>query len=347
MDAETVVANLNEPIFALDAGGDITFVNERFLQVYRCSQSSALGSDYTFFEEFVEEGFEELSEAIARVIHTEATALTVELLVSHPRSAPVPRQLRAEARVNTFDRTGDDGVLISLRDVTELKEYEQELKQSNEKLDQFASVVTHDLRNPLNVAQGHVQLAQAESESEHLTAIEDAHERMQDLIDDLLKLARAGQSVEEVERVRLADAANEAWDHTDSGECEFDLLVPLDCTVQADRDRLLDVLENLFRNATDHNDSPITVSVGPIDEREQSPDDNSVTGFYVEDDGDGVPPDEREKIFEHGYTTSRDGTGFGLSIVGDIVEAHGWSIQVTERTDGGARFEITAIETPS
>jgi signal transduction histidine kinase len=62
-------------------------------------------------------------------------------------------------------------------------------------------------------------------------------------------------------------------------------------------------------------------------------------GFVVADDGPGVPADARDRVFEYGYSTARDGTGFGLSIVEQIVEAHGWSIRLADG-DGGARFEV-------
>lgn len=67
-------------------------------------------------------------------------------------------------------------------------------------------------------------------------------------------------------------------------------------------------------------------------------------GFYVEDDGPGIAEDEREQVFEAGYSSSHHGTGFGLSIVQEIVEAHDWDIRVTDSSDGGARFEITGVE---
>ncbi|MEY7848656.1 histidine kinase N-terminal 7TM domain-containing protein [Natrarchaeobius sp. A-rgal3] len=68
------------------------------------------------------------------------------------------------------------------------------------------------------------------------------------------------------------------------------------------------------------------------------------TGFYLEDDGPGIPPEKRERIFEKGYTTSSTGTGLGLSIVNRIVAAHGWEIRATDGPLGGARIEITDVD---
>ena len=79
----------------------------------------------------------------------------------------------------------------------------------------------------------------------------------------------------------------------------------------------------------------VAISVGALDDRR---------GFYVEDDGPGIPAEEREDVFEAGYSSARDGTGFGLSIVEQVAEAHGWNVRVTEVTEGGARFEFTGVE---
>jgi signal transduction histidine kinase len=67
-------------------------------------------------------------------------------------------------------------------------------------------------------------------------------------------------------------------------------------------------------------------------------------GFYVADDGPGVPEADRESVFESGYSTDREGTGLGLTIVQEIAEAHGWEVSVTDSESGGARFEITGVE---
>jgi signal transduction histidine kinase len=93
------------------------------------------------------------------------------------------------------------------------------------------------------------------------------------------------------------------------------------------------VFENLMRNALDHTEQPVAVTVGELED-----------GFYIADDGNGIPEDKRDDVFEAGYTTTDDGTGFGLSIVSDIIEAHGWEVHLTESAEGGARFEIMDVE---
>ena len=223
------------------------------------------------------------------------------------------------------------GTLIVLRDVTEQKARERELQRQNERLEQFASVVSHDLRNPLTVAQGRVDLAREECESEHLEAAATGIDRSLDLIADLLTLARGGQDVSDTEQIDLATVAKTSLESVDTAAADLD--VEVDQTIRADRSRLRQVLENLFRNAVEHGGEDVTVTVAG------TPD-----GFAVADDGPGIPAADREAVFEQGYTESQDGTGFGLSIVETIVEAHGWEVQITESATGGARFDITGVD---
>ncbi|KAB7514344.1 sensor histidine kinase [Halosegnis rubeus] len=215
-----------------------------------------------------------------------------------------------------------------------LRAREQELREQNERLETFTSVVSHDLQNPLSVATGYTELAQQESgETEALEKVEQALERMNSLIDELLTLAQQGESIDEKEPILLDRVASKAWETAATEQATLEIID--DGQFNGDRNRIQQLLENLFRNAVEHGGASVTVTVGAIDS----------DGFYVEDDGPGIPADTRETVFDHGYTTSETGTGFGLPIVNEIVEAHGGTISVLEGHDGGARFEIRDLET--
>jgi signal transduction histidine kinase len=211
-----------------------------------------------------------------------------------------------------------------------LKRSNEDLAAKNEQLDQFLGVVSHDLRNPLNVAQGRLELAAEECDSDHLEPIDRSLDRMDTLIDDLLTLARQGEEIVETEPVDLATVSERCWDNVATADAS--LVVDADRTIEADRSRLQQLLENLFRNAVEHGGDDVRITVGEL-----------ADGFYVDDDGPGIPRDKREDVFESGYTTASDGTGFGLAIVAEIASAHGWTIDVTESDEGGARFEITGV----
>jgi signal transduction histidine kinase/PAS domain-containing protein len=207
------------------------------------------------------------------------------------------------------------------------------LERQNERLDRFASFVSHDLRNPLSVLRGRIDLAEETGDAAEFAACRRAADRMDAMIDDLLTLARAGE-VEDRSTVALAAAAERAWESVD--ESAAALRVEADRTVRADRGLLDRLLENLFRNAVEHgstaDDDPVTVTVGDL------PD-----GFSVADDGPGISPDDRDRVFDAGYTTDRDGTGFGLAIVAEVAAAHGWSVRATESESGGTRIEVTGV----
>jgi PAS domain S-box-containing protein len=213
----------------------------------------------------------------------------------------------------------------------QLREREQELTRQNDRLEEFASVVSHDLQNPLQVAEGRLELAQEECESEQLDAVERALGRMDALIEDLLTLAREGNRVQELELIDLSTLAENCWQNVETNEATLE--TDSEQTIQADEGQLKQLLENLIRNAVEHGGDDITVTLGDID-----------GGFYVADDGPGIPPDERDSVFDAGYSTSDTGTGFGLSIVKQVAEAHGWDITLTESDSGGARFEITNVD---
>jgi len=223
------------------------------------------------------------------------------------------------------------GGFFITQDVTDQRRWERDLQRENEQLEEFASIVSHDLRNPLNVAQGRLELAQAECDSEHLDDVESALERSQTLIDDLLTLAREGNRVDDIETVDLGTVSENCWHNVATGEAT--LSVDIERAIRADQSRLQQLLENLYRNAIEHGGDDVAVTVGTLSD-----------GFYVEDDGPGVPVDERDDVFDAGYSTTEAGTGFGLSIVQQIADAHSWGIRVTDGSDGGARFEISGVE---
>ena len=210
---------------------------------------------------------------------------------------------------------------------------QSQIQRERDRLDEFASVVSHDLRNPLNTATGRMDLLADECDSEHIPPVRRSLLRMESLIADLLTLARDGVPVEERADVDLGALADEAWMTSETADATLDIDVD-ELRIRADESRLRQLLENLFRNAVEHGGRSATVTVGEL---------SGGSGFYVEDDGPGVPKSEREQVFDTGYSTATDGTGFGLSIVAEIATAHGWEVTVTDGSDGGARFEVSSV----
>jgi PAS domain S-box-containing protein len=229
-------------------------------------------------------------------------------------------------------RNGEfDGYVVTSRDTTSRKQYERMLERQNDRLKEFTDILAHDLRTPLSVIDGRLELYRKTDEREHLAAIETTTDRMEGLVEDLLRVAKQGQVVEEPEPTDVGTVLETAREGAlpASAEVEYER-VP---KIMADPDRLVQVFENLLQNSVDHGGEGVTVRMGPLED-----------GFYVEDDGPGIPEGSREHVFEHGYTTRGDGMGYGLSVVRSVVGAHGWDIRVSDSEGGGARFEIIGIE---
>jgi len=252
---------------------------------------------------------------------------------------------------NLLDDPHIEGFVVNSRDITERKRHEEELQRHNEQLAEIASVISHDLRNPLNVAEGSVELARETGDAEHFERIERSIGRIDEIVDDVLALARQSRDDPDTEAVSLASVAESAWEMVDTGDAE--LRIEASAVLAADESRTQQLLENLVSNAVEHgtDDGAVTVRVGLLDgdgaDRGDGPRgerDRTVGGFYVEDDGRGIPSTDRETVFESGYSTGESGTGFGLAIVKQIAAAHGWHISAAESDEGGARFEFTGVE---
>ncbi|MEF8974470.1 MAG: PAS domain-containing sensor histidine kinase, partial [Haloarcula sp.] len=335
---------LDDLFYVVERDGDLRRWNARIPEV--TGYSDAEIEDMAVPDLFPADERETLREAVARVLeHGQAT---VEAELRTVDGERVPYEFTGTRLTDTDGEvTGAVGIG---RDISQRRAYERQLERQNERLDEFTSIVSHDLRNPLTVAEGNLELARTECDSDALEKVSQAHERMRVLIDDLLTFARAGETATDPEPVALGDIVDECWRSVAADRAT--LIVETDRQVRADPAKLRRLLENLLRNSvehgsgggpaatdddTDHGGEATTVRVGVVDDGDRE-------GFYVADDGPGIPPDDRDRVFEGGYSTSEDGTGFGLKIVQRIAEVHGWTVAATESDDGGARFEVTGLE---
>ncbi len=299
------------------------------------------------------------------------------------------------------------GRVVVLRDISELKRRELQLLAQNERLEEFTDIVSHDLQGPLMEIRSSANTVRSTGDVTHVDRVVDATDRIDELVTDLLRLARTGRQLDVEQPVELDAVAHQAWSHVWSPSAE--LVITTDQTVLGDPSRIQQLFENVFRNSVEHraDDSeaegptpstagdswvdPVVEGIeqgvsdggresdgGSVENRTSTTDSRTVPtdigrttvsrgdlsrdrptdlegtvrisvgplegGFYVEDDGPGIPQKTRDRVFEKGYTNKSEGTGIGLSIVRQIVDAHGWSIRLTDGTTGGARFEITGVD---
>jgi PAS domain S-box-containing protein len=330
---ETVAEAVNDLVYAVDEDGYFQFVNESQEAMTGYSREELLGEHVSVLMEEdsrakARERIETLRESETRSVTFERTAVTAdgEEIYCEDHMALLPAE-DGEFR-------GTAGIV---RDITDHKERQRQFRKKNDRLEQFASIVSHDLRNPLDVVKGRLSHLQYELDSEHVDVAMESARRMEVLISELLALTRGDELVSDVDTVALVDLATTSWTHVETADARLN--VEGDLVIRADASRTQELLGNLFRNALDHGPSDpgneLTITVGGLpDER----------GFFVADDGRGIPADEREKVFSAGFTSSGTGTGFGLAIVEGIVDAHGWEVAATESAAGGARFEFTGVD---
>jgi len=256
--------------------------------------------------------------------------------VALPEGMPLDGRQRELARVLADNATAAlDRTERSVR----LREQASTIAAQDERLEEFANVVSHDLRNPLNVAQGRLRLARERAEdpetASDLATVEEALDRMDAIVEDARGLA-VGETAADARELSVAAAAERAWDAVETGDAE--LTVEATGTVTADPGLLSQLFENVFRNAMEHAGEAPHVLVGDGDGDDTGAD--GERGFAIEDDGPGVPEDERGAVFRVGYS-GRDGTGLGLGIVARVAEAHEWSVRIEDGERlGGARFVV-------
>jgi len=202
-------------------------------------------------------------------------------------------------------------------------------------LELVGDILSHDLSNILVTAQSSLELAQRTGDEEHFERTAILLENSQNLVDDVAHLARTGRSIKNCSSTDFSTVVQQAWTTVETPETS--LTVETDGTIYADKSRLRQLLENLLRNAIEHNDGEITITAGMYNQPSQS-------GFYIADDGTGIESEDYSRIFDSGYSTKADQTGIGLAIVHRIVDQHGWQLDVAESSAGGARFDVLVSE---
>jgi PAS domain S-box-containing protein len=326
---KTIVQSLTDAVYVVDNNGRFTYVNDEFVELVGYDRETIVGNTPSLIKD--ENSVDRANRQLGRLLSTDGPDTASFEVTIQPRTGE-SFVCEDHMGVLPYDDEEFEGSVGVLRDTTEQKEYEQTIEAENERLAEFTGIVSHDLQTPLGVVETRLELAQQECESDHLHKARDALDRSQTLIDDLLILAQEGSQVVEFERVELTHVSKQCWESVETDQTTLQVEdVPV---INADRSRIKRLFENLYSNAVNHGGSDVTVRVGTMDD-----------GFYVADTGSGIPESEQEAVFEAGYSTNEEGTGFGLRIVEEVADAHGWELSVTESKQGGARFEMSGVET--
>lgn len=232
---------------------------------------------------------------------------------------------------------GDDGVRpigwwLIFEEVTDAGTVE-ERRRERETRDAVIRHVSHDVRNPLEIANIHLEAAQETGSEIHFERVSEALDRIEQLVSEVLTLPVSESRPETREPERIHEVAREAWETVNTGAATLSVDEDLP-TVEVNAAQLRTLFENLFQNAVKHGGADVSVSVGRM-----------TGGIYVADDGAGLPSDIGDDIFEPGRSADDRGSGLGLSIVAQVAEKHGWDVRATDSASGGARFEIVGVGT--
>jgi len=353
----TLVENAAEGMLTIDEGSNIVYANPAVEDILGYTPQELIGSSKM---KIIPERLEPVhAAALESYVETGERNIDwngIELPALHKDGHEVPTLIS----LREHEHDGEQYFTGIIRDITERRRRENQLQDQKDRLNEFADILTHDIRNPLSVAQGYTDVAQESHEIPELERISESLARIGDLVDDILELSKEGRSVGETESIDIEASVRESWASVETQQATLRIEDGMG-SVTADRSRFQELLENLFRNSVEHGSTSNraepgdSVEHGSTGNRTQSGDaiehgSEAVTvrvgcllgeaGLYIADDGPGIPDSIRPEVFDHGYSTNQAGTGYGLSIVYQIVEGHGWEITITESAEGGARFEI-------
>jgi PAS domain S-box-containing protein len=229
------------------------------------------------------------------------------------------------------------------------KELIAELESKNAELERFTYTVSHDLKSPLFTIRGFLGYLEQDAKSGNqerlrtdIQRISDATDKMQRLLNELLELSRIGRMKNESHPIRFGELAREVADLVDGRIMERGITVHIEenlPTVFGDRQRLMEVLQNLVDNAAkfmgDQKEPRINIG--------QDAEEGGMPVLYVQDNGIGIPPEHYERVFGlfNKLNPMAEGTGIGLAIVKRIIEVHGGRIWVESEVGMGSTFYFT------
>jgi PAS domain S-box-containing protein len=328
---DAILENTTTPLFLKNRDGEYLLVNNGFRELFGLEDSDVRGE--TDAELFPPAMAEEVQKNDDYVLETGEPVETEEHVVTEDSE-----YVFLSSKVPVYDigiePDSDEPVAVFgvANDITERKQREQILERQNKRFDELANTVSHDLQTPLSTARGRAEMAIETGDTEQMEKALTALERADRLREDLVNVLRTKEIVGETESVDLDTVAEEVWESITASD-KASLRIEDSATVDADPDAVRRLFENLFSNSVEHSGEDVTIRLGQIDD-----------GFYVEDDGPGISPGERDEVFTAGYSTKEGGSGVGMVSVREIILSHKWTISITESESGGARFEITDVK---
>jgi signal transduction histidine kinase len=278
-------------------------------------------------------------------------AIVTGFLLADRVARPLRRMAGTAAEVNAGDLSHRIGPTSASEEIQVLADsFDNMLNRLDDAFARqraFVSDASHELRTPLTVVRGQLEVLARQPDVSHdevarVTRLVIAEtERMERLVDDLLLLAKTEEgSPLERRRIELCEYVGDMFDALSlTADRNFELGPVSDVALEADPDRLAQIIHNLTQNAVAH-----THEGGLV--RLSAAANGRYVRFAVEDNGPGIPPDQRDRVFDRFHRTdisrarATGGSGLGLAIARALVEAHGGRIRAGESPEGGARLEF-------
>ncbi|MGQ3413815.1 PAS domain-containing sensor histidine kinase [Natrinema sp. LN54] len=341
-DYTTDILNaLDDLFYLLDESGDLQRWNKSLSDVTRFSDAE-IESMYAP-EFFAEDEQESIATAIQEGFNTGHTQ--VEAKVRTKDGDHIPYEFGA----STLEDPDGNTVLAGIgRDITDRRQYERKLEESNERLEQFAYAASHDLQEPLRMITSYLQLLESryandldEDAREFIEFAVDGADRMRNMIDGLLEYSRVETQGDPFESVNLDTVLEHVCDNlaVKIEETNAEITAESLPQIEGDRSQLEALFQNLLSNAIEYSgDEPPEVEISADRKR-------SNWMISVRDEGIGIDPDDQDRIFKvfqrlHSHE-EHAGTGIGLSLCQRIIERHGGEIWVDSEPGDGTTFSFT------
>lgn len=329
-----IVETTDDITLVVDDSRVVDFVNESITEYIDMPVENIEGQPVgDLVEQYVTERDEpsRFADALERVFAAEPGSIDPERLELTHRSDG--RTHTFECQISPLIVDGETtAAVVTMRDISERTQRERRLERQNERFDELASAVSHDLQTPISTVKGRLELALQTGEMNHVEKAAEAIDRVDQLRTDLVTTLRTGEIVAETERTGLEPVTDDAWATIDPPQ-PTSITVEESGQIEADRDAFRRLLENLIHNSIEHGSGDVKIRLGALE-----------SGFYYEDNGTGIDPEHRDEVFTPGFSTKdgSEGIGMGMASVRQIVLAHDWCISIDDAQFlDGVRFEIT------
>lgn len=294
----------------LDEDGYVLHANQNWIDFDQTNAVDNAEPGFNYLELCEKKDENDIKGKIQQLIQSDKTQIKIEYSQDKLNGKKDWFALRA----SQFYHNDECHLLIVHWDITQRKRIENNLKN-------FGSILRHDIRNHLSVAEGYLDFIETEQE-EKKQRVEDALQDINRTVDSTLTLTGENKTHEKRE-LSLERTAQDAWESIETKNAELDVH---EQTLHADHKLLVQLFENIFKNSIQHGGKDnIKITISPTD-----------NGFKIKDNGNGTNTDQPHKLLRYGESGS-NGTGLGLAIVRRVTEIHNWNIEITETNNG---FEL-------